>query len=140
MKYLFFLILFCATTNVDAQNATLIVEISGIKNDKGIIEIGLYNKASDFPIVGNQFKYIRTDAISPTTRVVFKNIPIGVYGISIYNDVNSDGACNLNWIGYPVEGFCFSNNFKPFLSAPKFKDVKFVVKGNKTIKIKMINE
>ncbi len=139
MKFLvpFLLLLLLSSAS---KNPTLRVEITGIKNTEGLIEIGLYNKASTFPSTTEQYKVQRVKVIAPITTVIFKDIPIGVYGISIYHDKNEDKKCNLNWIGYPTEGFCFSNNFKPFLSAPKFKDVQFVVKANKTIQIKILNQ
>ena len=111
-----------------------------MENTEGLIEIGLYNKASTFPSTSEQYRVQRVKVTAPTTTVIFNDIPIGVYGISIYHDKNKDKECNLNWIGYPTEGFCFSNNYKPFLSAPKFKDVQFIVKTNKTIQIKMLNQ
>jgi len=139
MKFLvpFLLLLLLSSAS---KNPTLRVEITGIKNTEGLIEIGLYNKASTFPSTTEQYKVQRVKVIAPITTVIFKDIPIGVYGISIFHDKNKDKKCNLNWIGYPTEGFCFSNNFKPFLSAPKFKDVQFVVKANKTIQIKILNQ
>ncbi len=136
----FFLIALLFLVSSLSKNPTLRVEIVGIKSTEGVIEIGLYNKASDFPSTTKQFRVQRVKVTAPKTIVIFKDIPIGVYGISIYHDKNEDKKCNLNWIGYPTEGFCFSNNFKPFLSTPKFKDVQFVVKKDKTITIKMLNQ
>ncbi len=139
MRFILLIILLFLFSSL-SKNPTLTVEIIGIKNTEGLIEIGLYNKASDFPSTTKQYRVQRVKVTAPKTTVVFKDIPVGVYGISIYHDKNEDKECNLNWIGYPTEGFCFSNNFKPFLSAPKFKDVRFVVKADKTIQIKMLNQ
>lgn len=139
MRYFIYTLLLIILTS-STKNPTLRVEITGIKNTDGLIEIGLYNKASTFPSTTEQFRVQRVKVTAPKTTVVFSDIPIGVYGISVYHDKNKDKKCNLNWIGYPTEGFCFSNNFKPFLSAPKFKDVQFIVKKNKTIQIKMLNQ
>lgn len=139
MRISLFIVLFFLLSSL-SKNPTLRVKITGMENTEGLIEIGLYNKASTFPSTSEQYRVQRVKVTAPTTTVIFNDIPIGVYGISIYHDKNKDKECNLNWIGYPTEGFCFSNNYKPFLSAPKFKDVQFIVKTNKTIQIKMLNQ
>ncbi len=139
MKFVFPFILLFLLSSI-TKNPTLTVKITGIKSAKGLIEIGLYNNGENFPSTTKQFRHLRVKVTIPITTVVFNDIPAGVYGISIYHDKNEDKKCNLNWVGYPTEGFCFSNNFKPFLSAPDFDDVKFIIKKDKTIEIKMLNQ
>jgi len=41
--------------------------------------------------------------------------------------LNNNGKCDKNMIGYPTEGFGFSQNYKPRLSAPSFDQVKIAI-------------
>jgi len=66
------------------------------------------------------------------------NIPAGSYAVAIFHDENSDGVCNTNFLGIPEEGYGFSNNIKPLLSAPTFDEAKVSVKKDTEIEIHLI--
>jgi uncharacterized protein (DUF2141 family) len=60
---------------------------------------------------------------------VFKDVPAGVYGISAFHDENKDGKLDTNFVGYPTEEYCASNNARNLMSAPSFSDAKFSYRG-----------
>lgn len=64
--------------------------------------------------------------------VVFKNIPAGEYGISLYQDKNENGKLNTNFIGIPSELYAFSNNAKGRFGPAKWEDVKFSFTNKET--------
>jgi len=66
-------------------------------------------------------------------------VPAGEYAIALYHDENNNGKCDRNFFGIPKEGFAFSNNVKPFLSAPSFKSCKFSVPQRKKISITLLH-
>jgi uncharacterized protein (DUF2141 family) len=91
----------------------------------GIIRIGIYDKKENFPKIGKEFKKLAIKVEGKEFKYTVRDLPTGNYAIAIYHDSNSDGTCNANIIGVPTESYGFSNNIKPFLSAPSFQDTKF---------------
>jgi uncharacterized protein (DUF2141 family) len=129
--------LFSFTTE---QNHSLTVEVTNIKEIKGHIAISIYDKAENFP--KNEKKYIFRSAKVKVTKnsvkYTFMDLPQGTYAIALSHDANSNGKFDSNFIGMPLEGYGFSTNFVPKLSAPDFEEVDFELDKAKTIGIKMI--
>jgi uncharacterized protein (DUF2141 family) len=75
------------------------------------------------------------------SRIVrFKKLFIqqGEYAIALYHDKNNNAVCDSNFFGIPTEGFGFSNNVRPFLSAPSFRKAKINLVEDTTIFIWLI--
>lgn len=123
---------------VKAQNS-LTVNISNIEAANGNVEIGLYNKEKGFLKEGQQFLKKKIKVIGNTLKYTFQNLPKGDYSVAVFHDSNLNNKCDTNMIGMPVEGFGFSNNFRPKLSAPKFAQTKVFVENAKSININLIN-
>ena len=117
---------------------TLKVKVYGIENTNGQIELSVYNDAKVFPEVGKTYKMVRIDAKVGEINYEFTNLPAGEYAIATFHDENDDKECNTNLIGVPTEAFAFSNDFRPFLSAPDFSDCSFKVDKNMEISIEMV--
>lgn len=134
-----FIILFTTTAFASAANYTndLTVVLPNIKSNSGKIQIGLFNKAENFPKANKHFKTITLNA-KRDLRYTFKDLPTGDYALAIMHDENGNGKCDMNMLGIPKEGYDFSNNIKPKLSAPSFSQVKINLKQNKTISINLI--
>ena len=62
-----------------------------------------------------------------TCRYTFKNIPKGVYAISLFHDENDNGTMDTNFVGIPKEAYGCSNNAKGFMGPPKWQDAKFEI-------------
>lgn len=117
------------------QNDTgnLTVHIEGIENSNGTIKIAIYNQGGKFLKIGTEFKKTSINSSLPSASYTFKNIPFDVYAVATYHDENNDSKCNTNLLGVPTEAYGFSNNVKPFLSAPSFGKAQF--EFNKTSSI-----
>lgn len=129
------------TAQVDYTHKTtgdLTVTIKNINKFKGVIMIGLYNNDSTWLQIGKEYRGAKVEITATTVTYVFKDLPFGTYAISVFHDKNSDGECNRNWVGMPTEGYCFSNNFKPLVGSPKFKDAEFKFSGEKKLFLNMI--
>lgn len=123
-----------------AQNSyDLTLNISNIKSKKGFLEVGLFNKEKGFLKENNQFLKKKIKVSGLNTKITFSNLPKGDYAIAVYHDANGNNICDTNILGIPTEGYGFSNNFKPKLSAPKFSQTKFLMDKNKDIHISLIN-
>ena len=57
--------------------------------------------------------------------ITLTNLPVGVYAIETFQDINSNHKMDTSWIGFPLEPFGFSRDAQPYLSKPRFSRVKF---------------
>ncbi len=112
------------------KKGTLVVEITGLKNAKGTIQLGIYNKANGFASERNVYLGKVVDVNSKTVIIKLPNLPYGDYAIAAYHDENGNGKLDKNFFGVPTELYGFSNNARGLTSAPDFKDAKFVVNSN----------
>ena len=113
--------------------SNLSVRVDGVRNDRGVVLVSLYDQAEGFPR--------DRDAVLLTQKVVaskgsvhvhFGELAPGEYAIAVLHDENESGDMDSNFIGLPKEGYGFSNDVKPKLKAPSFDDTKFRVDGDET--------
>lgn len=123
---------------INAQN-NLKVNISNIKSPNGLIEIGLFNSEKGFLKEGGQFLKKKVKVIGNSAQYTFNNLPKAEYSLAIFHDKNQNNKCDTNFLGIPTEGYGFSNNFKPTISAPKFSQTKFNLEKDKMVSIRLIN-
>lgn len=114
------------------------VEVSDLVADKGSVYLGLYDKKVGFLKENAAFANAKVKVTGNKVSYTFKDLPVGEYAVAVYQDVNSNGKCDRNMIGYPTEGFGFSKNYRPKLSAPKFDDVKIAIKQSTKASIALI--
>jgi len=124
--------------NLSAQSSSQVsITIEGIQK-KGTLMVGLYNQADDFTVVQKTFKNQSIDVTGKSINLSFSDLPHGEYALAIFQDMNSNGKLDKNIFGKPTEPYGFSNNIKPTFSAPTFKDCSFVLNGNKTVQIYLL--
>lgn len=129
-----FQIIFCValctlmSQHVSAQS-NLKVNIKNIKNDRGDILVGLYDKASGFPRHVKDGKVIKARGNEMT--VTFSDIQPGSYAVSVLHDENQNKDLDQNRIGKPKEGFGFSNNAMGIIGPPSFKRARITVPDSK---------
>jgi len=114
------------------------VEVFDLVADKGSVYLGLYDKKLGFLKEDAAFANAKVKATGNKVSYTFKNLPVGEYAVAVYQDVNNNGKCDRNMIGYPTEGFGFSKNYRPKLSAPTFNEVKIAVKQSTKASISLI--
>jgi uncharacterized protein (DUF2141 family) len=130
--------------NSEHQQNVLRVQIDGFRNDEGKAHCILFNdsETAAFPEQDKKaFKRAEALSIKETkTEVDFKGIPPGRYALVCYHDESNNGKFDRNLIGMPKEGYSFSNNVKPKLSAPNFDQCAFDYRGgDQSISTTMIN-
>lgn len=117
-----------AVTGVLAQGS-IEVTIKNIKEAKGSIRVGLFDKEETFlekPIEGKVVK-----ATNGEVTVVFEGLAAGNYAISIIHDENDNGELDSNMMGIPKEGFAFGNNAMGMFGPPDFDKAKIAVNGQR---------
>jgi uncharacterized protein (DUF2141 family) len=137
MSFVVFISLFF-TSKIYTQTADLTVKVTEIKELKGQVMIALFNSKETY------FNYDEiTDGVeipidSSTVSHTFKNLPLGTYAVTIYQDVDSNGEMNRSFIGFPKEPYAFSNNFHSMIRPASFKDASFLLENDTTIEIEMV--
>ena len=141
IKSIFFLLfgvlILSLNSVVKGQTASLTINVSGLKEIKGGIQLGLYNESASFPKPDLEFMVISILADSSVVSYTIPELPFGEYAIALYHDINSDKTCNKNWIGIPTEAYGFSNNVRVMLSAPNFEKTKFRLSEDRAINVKL---
>lgn len=127
-SFLTFVVMILALTSVVAQGS-IEVTVKNIKEAKGSIRVGLFDKEENFlekPIEGKVVKASNGDV-----TVVFEGLAPGNYAISIIHDENDNGELDSNMMGIPKEGFAFGNNAMGMFGPPDFDKAKISVNGQK---------
>ncbi|MHA1538825.1 MAG: DUF2141 domain-containing protein [Alphaproteobacteria bacterium] len=118
--------------------ADLEVEITGIRSASGMVRLALYNDAAKFPKRSGSIAGGDIRAAKGSIVFVFKKLPPGVYAVAIYHDANANRKFDKSSLGLPREGFGFSKDARPFLSAPGFDSAAVTLKAPRTrIKISL---
>jgi uncharacterized protein (DUF2141 family) len=105
--------------------APLTLIITNLASRTAPVIVGLYDEKCKFPDPKGQLKIYTFKPDSITLTATIADLPFGTYALAIYQDVNSNGKIDKNMIGIPTEPYAFSNNYKPTVKAPGFKNCKF---------------
>ena len=139
------LLLWASLPSLTAQTrstGTLTVHVNGARNTKGKIGVSLFQSPQGFP--EDTSKAIRQESVeidpsTMSTQVVFKNLPQGIYAVSVLHDENGNGKMDKNFVGMPKEGYGASNNPKKKMHAPTFDEAKFSLNSaEQTIEVTLI--
>jgi uncharacterized protein (DUF2141 family) len=128
---LFFVV---SASQLFAQGASLEVVVKNIKNTKGTIRIGLFDKADTF-LKTDPYKGKVVSASGTEVKVIFENLPAGEYAVSIIHDENKNGELDANVFGMPKEGFAFGNNAMGTFGPPSFDKAKVKVDGVDVVQV-----
>lgn len=122
--------------------ATLTIRVSGARNNKGRVALALFQGEAGFP--GDSSKALRVeqadvDAQTRTAQFVLREIPYGVYAVTVFHDENMNGKLDKNFVGAPKEGYGASNNPRKRMGPPPFNEASFTVdRPEQTMEIKLI--
>ena len=107
-------------------NATLIVRVENVA-PQGIVRLGLFTEAEYPKDNGTWVASADVPAVAGETVITLQDVPVGTYAIEVYQDINSNGKMDSNFLGIPKEPYGFSRDARPWLSRPKFSRVEFDV-------------
>jgi uncharacterized protein (DUF2141 family) len=108
----------------------IIINIEGIKNAVGLMNIALYNSESSFNDPNKAFREYFIDVSSKSMTIKLDSIPPGEYAFGLFHDENKNYNLDQNFIGVPTEGFAFSNNSFGSFAPPKYNQAKFNLPEN----------
>jgi uncharacterized protein (DUF2141 family) len=101
--------------------ATLKLELTGLRNQEGVICAALFASSDGYP--NDSSKAIRSGCFPITGSpclLEFPDMPHGFYAVTVHHDENADGQLNCNALGIPKEGIGFSNNPRIWKGVPPF--------------------
>jgi uncharacterized protein (DUF2141 family) len=107
-----------------ARAAELTVTVEGIRSSKGDIRLSVYASPTEWPDKSTS----EHDKVAPARQgrvVIHFDLPPGTYAANGFHDENGNGEFDTNFLGIPEEGYMFSNDARPFLSAPSFDAASF---------------
>lgn len=134
-KFILFLSVFlCGTLLTNAQN-NIEVEIENFSSNKGMALVALYNSEETF--LKKELKGEIVPIQNNKVLLTFKDIPDGTYAVSVVHDEDENNELTTNFIGIPKESYGSSNNAPSKFGPPKWKDARFEVKNNSTVKQKI---
>ena len=132
-KIIFLTILVFSCAIGFAQNNSLTVNITGINSIKGNVYVYLYTSEDGFPIEISKASGFKKNKVTKNSMsVYFKNLESGTYAVSVYQDIDTNGKINQNFLGIPKEPVGVSNNAKGFMGPPKYEDAKFYLDTSKS--------
>ncbi len=104
------------------------VVASGLRNGNGLLAITLYaDNSSKFLAKKGSIYVGRMPVTAGTTRgCIFVPKP-GVYALALYHDENASQRFDRTGIGFPAEGFGFTNNPATIAGLPSFRSVRLSV-------------
>ena len=104
-----------------SSNSRLIVQLNGLKNQKGQVCFSLFSSSQGFPTQGEKAVQSRCIQLGEADfKTTFENLIPGGYAVAVFHDANGDGLLNQNAFGIPTEGFGFSRNPKVLSGPPNF--------------------
>jgi uncharacterized protein (DUF2141 family) len=105
----------------------LLVTTQGVKNNRGYLVANLYGSDRRRWLADNGWLNVWRDPSLAGDETMCLYLPgPGRYALVMFQDANADGDLNLGPFG-PKEGYGFSNNVRPFLSAPSLASALFTV-------------
>jgi uncharacterized protein (DUF2141 family) len=124
--------IFFLSHKIQSQANALTVDITNIKDLKGDIHVQLFNQHQQFPKPPFSSEIIIKPNGKNKVSANFPGVDNGSYAILVYQDSNSNGKFDRNFIGIPNEPYALSQNFHPKMSSPTFEECKVAFGPNKT--------
>lgn len=119
---------------------SLTVEVSGLRNSKGVVQFALYHTPDAFPDEDYKKHYRKRTAkiVDGFSAVTFENLPFGKYAVNILHDEDENGKIKKGMV-LPKEGIGFSNYESiGMFNKPKFSEAGIVLRADTTIQVKII--
>jgi len=113
------------STSDEANGASVKIEVSGINVISGRIDCALFSSDVGFLQQPDMAAHDIQQVTKSKTSCSFTRLKAGNYAIAISHDLNSNGKLDKNFFGVPKEPWGVSNNARPKMRAPKFKEAMF---------------
>lgn len=99
------------------------------------VMIAVYKDSKSF-LGDNPFKTFKVATRGKTSFSHEIDMPTGIYGLALFQDLNGDEKMNKNFLGIPTEPYAFSNNAPATFGPPKWKEAVFEFKTERSMDIR----
>jgi uncharacterized protein (DUF2141 family) len=107
--------------------------VQGVRSNAGQVTAVVFGDDPKRYLKPNgELETIHDPATPNTTTLCFWLPRAGNYALFVYHDANSNNDIDTGLLGIPKEGYAFSNNVRPKLSAPSFKSTQFAAGSGDT--------
>lgn len=121
------LVLGAAGPGTDLGGQDVRIEVSGLRNAKGLVQVCMTPHKARFPdCKGDGGAFTASVPAGEARQVTFGHVPPGRYAIALLHDENSNGKADRTLL-IPREGFGFSRDAKVVMGPPSFADAMFDV-------------
>jgi uncharacterized protein (DUF2141 family) len=104
------------------------VVADGLRSGEGLLAVTLYEDVSRKFLAKKGSLYVgRVPAVAGTTRACIYLPKPGVYALALYHDENANQKFDRTGIGFPAEGYGFSNNPSTLAGLPSFRAVRLSI-------------
>ncbi len=117
-------ILSAQNTSISISKETTITISVPCKSSEGNVLIGLYTE--DTFLKAAPLKRVSAEIVDGKATATFENVAVGTYGISLFQDKNSNKQMDFDANGMPMEPYGVSNNNMSY-GPPQWSDAKFEV-------------
>lgn len=102
--------------------ATIDIEVHGLRNTRGTLHLCATRNRDHFPDCRGDPSAYRQSVPASSSQMRLSGVAPGHYAISLFHDQNSNAKLDT-FLGVPREGFGFSRNPVIRFGAPKFDSV-----------------
>ena len=117
-----------------AHAADLTLTIEGVNAAEGRVAAAAYDSAGSW-LKGPPAAVAQSDAASPRTVLVLRDVQPGRYGVSVINDKNANGELDSNIVGTPTEPYGAIRHARGRMGPPAFEDAAVGVQGDTALTI-----
>ena len=111
-----------ALISATAPTASVEVDLTALRNTKGVIQACLTRSPSHFPDCKADPNALKRTVRGDIRKLQFADIPAGRYAVSVIHDENANQKLDT-LVGIPREGFGFSRNPVVRFGPPRFDRV-----------------
>ncbi len=108
---------------IPVDTGTLRIELSGIREPKGIIWVGLYDSQASFMVkekaIVKGFEVVATG----TMTLTISSLAAGRWAVAIFHDINGNGELDTNYLGVPTEPYAFSKKPLSKWRMPRYEEI-----------------
>ncbi|MBX9853956.1 MAG: DUF2141 domain-containing protein [Gemmatimonadaceae bacterium] len=116
---------------------SLTVVIEGARNSRGQLRVSLFDRAEGFP--SDQSQALRTTRVpmkATGDSVRFTGLAAGRYAVAVHHDENGNEKLDTR-LGLPQEGWAATNDPRPRLRAPRFREAEIVHSGDTRVVVRL---
>ena len=117
--------------SVNAQDLTLVVDITNFKNDNGTANVSLQDSNK------RNVQHANVSIDNNSAQATFTNLSEGKYAVKVFHDENNNEKLDRGLLGIPVEGWGVSNNPKRGFGPPRHSKILFELEESKEILIRI---